>query len=47
MTNQPKVKVKGNKLYIQWKCSNNSFNSWIDKSDILKILSYKIRVNVF
>ena len=47
MTNQPKVKVKGNKLYIQWKCFNNSFNSWIDKSDILKILSYKIRVNVF
>ena len=40
-TNQQKfridkiIKRKGNKLYIKQKCCNNSFNSWIDKKDIL------------
>ena len=40
-TNQQKfriekiVKRKGNKLYVKWKGHNNSFNSWIDKKDIL------------
>ena len=29
------IKRKGNKLYIKWKGYNNSFNSWIDKKDLL------------
>ena len=40
-TNQQKfriykiIKRKGNKLYVKWKGYNNSFNSWIDKKDML------------
>ena len=26
---------KGNKLYVKWKGYNNSFNSWIDKKDLV------------
>ena len=29
------IKRKGNKLYVKWKGNNNSFNSWIDKRDIV------------
>ena len=29
------IKRKGNKLYVKWKGYNNSFNSWINKKDIL------------
>ena len=29
------IKRKGNKLYIKWKDYDNSFNSWIDKKDIV------------
>ena len=29
------IKKKGDKLYVKWKGYNNSFNSWIDKKDIL------------
>ena len=29
------IKRKGNKLYAKWKGYNNSFNSWIDKKDIV------------
>ena len=29
--NQKEFRVEGNKLYIKWKSSDNSFNSWIDK----------------
>ena len=29
------LKKKGNKLYVKWKGYNNSFNSWIDKKDIV------------
>ena len=29
------IKKKGNKLYVKWKGYNNSFNSWIDKKDIV------------
>ena len=25
----------GDKLYVKWKGYNNSFNSWIDKKDIV------------
>ena len=30
------VRRKGNKLYVKWKGYDNSFNSWIDKKDIIK-----------
>ena len=29
------LKRKGNKLYVKWKGYNNSFNSWIDKKDLV------------
>ena len=29
------VKKKGNKLYVKWKGYDDSFNSWIDKKDLL------------
>ena len=29
------IKRKGNKLYIKWKGYDSSFNSWIDKKDLL------------
>ena len=30
------IKRKGNKIYIKWKGYDNSFNSWIDKKDLIK-----------
>ena len=30
------IKRKGDKIYIKWKRYDNSFNSWIDKNDIIK-----------
>ena len=29
------IKRKDEKLYVKWKGYNNSFNSWIDKKDIV------------
>ena len=29
------IKRKGDKLYVEWKGYNNSFNIWIDKKDIV------------
>ena len=29
------IKKKGDKLYVKWKGYNNSFNSWIDKKDLM------------
>ena len=29
------IKKKGNKLYVKWKRYGNSFNSWIDKKDLI------------
>ena len=29
------IKRKGDKLYIKWKSCDSSFNSWIDKKDIV------------
>ena len=29
------IKKKGDKLYVKWKGYDNSFNSWIDKKDIV------------
>ena len=30
------IKRKGNKSYVKGKGYNNSFNSWIDKKDLIK-----------
>ena len=30
-----KLLKKSNKLYVKWKVYDNSFNSWIDKKDIV------------
>ena len=30
------IKRKENKLYVKWKGYNSSFNSWIDKKDLIK-----------
>ena len=29
------IKKKGDKLFVKWKRYNSSFNSWIDKKDIV------------
>ena len=29
------IKKKGDKLYVKWKGSDNSFNSWTDKKDLV------------
>ena len=29
------IKKKGKKLYAKWKGYDNSFNSWIDKNDLV------------
>ena len=29
------IKRKGNKLYVKWKKYDDSFNSWIDKKDLV------------
>ena len=29
------MRRKGAKIYVEWKGYNNSFNSWIDKEDII------------
>ena len=29
------LKKKGDKFYVKWRDYNNSFNSWIDKKDIV------------
>ena len=29
------IKKKGNKLYVKWKRYDNSFNSWIDKKELV------------
>ena len=33
---QKVIRRKGDKLYVKWKGFDNSFNSWIDKKDIIK-----------
>ena len=39
--NQKKIRIekllkrKGDKLYVKWKRYDNSFNSWIDKKDLI------------
>ena len=40
-TNQKEIRIekvikrKGEKLYVKWKDYDNSFNSWIDKKDLV------------
>ena len=29
------IKKKGDKLYVKWKRYDNSFNTWIDKKDLV------------
>ena len=29
------IRKKGNKLYVKWKRYDNSFNSWVDKKDLV------------
>ena len=29
------IKRKGDKLYVKWRGYDNSFNSWIDKEDLM------------
>ena len=29
------LKIKGDKLYVEWKEYDNRFNSWIDKKDLI------------
>ena len=30
------IKKKGDKLYVKWKGYDSSFNSWIDKKDLIQ-----------
>ena len=30
------IKKKGDELYVKWKGYDRSFNSWIDKKDLIK-----------
>ena len=30
------IKTKNDKIYVKWREYNNSFNSWINKKDIIK-----------
>ena len=34
------MKIKSNKLHVKWKGYDNSFNSWIDKKDLMKMSEY-------
>ena len=35
------IKRKGKKLYVKWKGYDNSFNIWIDKTDVIESNSIK------
>ena len=30
------IETKNNKIYVKWRGYNNSFNSWINKKNIIK-----------
>ena len=34
------LKKKGHKLYVNWKDYDSSFNSWIDKKNVMQIGGY-------
>ena len=31
------LKRKGDKLYVKWKGYDNSFNSWVNKKDLISV----------
>ena len=33
------IKRKGDKIYVKWKGYDNSFNSWINKKDLIKLVN--------
>ena len=33
-------KIKSDNLYVKWKCYDSSFNIWVDKKDIAKMIEY-------
>ena len=39
------LQKKGHKLYVKWKGCNNSFNSWIDKKDL--VCFYRIQFSLY
>ena len=39
------IKRKGDKLYVKWKGYDNSFNSWIDKKDL--VWFYRIKLSEY
>ena len=36
------IQKKSDKLFVKWKGYDNSFNSWVDKREIVQVL-YKMR----
>ena len=38
------IKRKGDKLYVKWKGYDSSFESWIDKKDIIGIIFSRIKI---
>ena len=30
------IRLKGDKLYVKWKGYDNSFNSWVDKANLVQ-----------
>ena len=34
------IKRKSDKVYVKWKDYHNSFNSWIDKKDLVQMSEY-------
>ena len=38
------IRKKGDKLYVKWKRYDNSFNSWIDKKDLVKMSQYFLKL---
>ena len=40
------IKRKGNKLCVKWKGYDSSFNSWVDKKDVVKCVSTFLHTEV-
>ena len=41
------IKRKDDKLYVEWKCYDSSFNSCIDKKDIILMSEYFPKLKSF
>ena len=37
------LKRKGSKLYVKWKGYDNSFNSWVDERELIKMSQYFLK----